>query len=490
MQLVKSIIPKKIKALHQGWLRKNGLFTALLILLSCLNFQAFSQDNSPYSRYGLGDLVPPTNIPSRGMGGISAGYIDVLSVNYNNPSSFASFQAIREAKSRKLISGRTILDVGMNFENRKLIEPGNINTFTASNALFSHVYIGIPLRENWGIAFGLRPVTRISYNVLRHEGLIDPNTGQRIDSALTRFQGDGGAYLPTVGTGLSLFVKPVTRYNKETKQDSVIGTRSLNVGVNMGYMFGEKNYLTKRDLINDSVGYYGALYQTKTNFNGLHFTFGLQYKEPLAKDVFLIIGAFGSWGQKLDASQDNLRGTYVFDEDLGDLRLDSVSDSKNVKGTIQLPHSYTVGFVIHQLPIQNKRAGWLLGADFGVQNWSEYRFYGQVDSVQNRWALSVGGQYNPVPKSSWASNVSYRAGFSFGPDYIKLNNSMNVFTGSFGLGLPVALSRQAPNQITLINLALEYTKRGNNDNLLKENLFRISLGFSLSDFWFIKRKYD
>ena len=64
------------------------------------------------------------------------------------------------------------------------------------------------------------------------------------------------------------------------------------------------------------------------------------------------------------------------------------------------------------------------------------------------------------------------------------------FGASFGMGLPVALSRQAPNQFTLINVALEYSKRGNNKNLLNENMFRFSLGFSLSDLWFGKHKYD
>ena len=33
-----------------------------------------AQDNSPYSRYGLGDLSPNTNISSRGMAGLNAAY--------------------------------------------------------------------------------------------------------------------------------------------------------------------------------------------------------------------------------------------------------------------------------------------------------------------------------------------------------------------------------------------------------------------------------
>lgn len=77
-----------------------------------------------------------------------------------------------------------------------------------------------------------------------------------------------------------------------------------------------------------------------------------------------------------------------------------------------------------------------------------------------------------------------------GPDYINVGQKLSRFGGTFGMGLPIAVSRQAPNQFTLINVALEYSKRGNNDNILKENMFRFSLGLSLSDLWFGKRRYD
>jgi hypothetical protein len=62
---------------------------------------------------------------------------------------------------------------------------------------------------------------------------------------------------------------------------------------------------------------------------------------------------------------------------------------------------------------------------------------------------------------------------------------------TLGMGLPLRnFSRQSQYQATVINLAFEFVKRGNNDNLLKENLFRVSAGFSLSDLWFIRRKYE
>jgi hypothetical protein len=92
-------------------------------------------------------------------------------------------------------------------------------------------------------------------------------------------------------------------------------------------------------------------------------------------------------------------------------------------------------------------------------------------------------------KSYW-SHVTYRAGFYFGPDYIKADgNDLPQIGASLGGGFPVRKSTYT-NQFTFINLAFEVGKRGNNNNVLKENLFRISLGLTLSDLWFMKKKYN
>lgn len=483
MQSAKSIISKILNKLYRFFFtHKKDCCKALLIIFLLDSVPVFSQDNSPYSRYGIGDLVPSSHIINRGMGGISAGYTDFLSINFNNPASYSSFQAIKEQKSKKLIMGRAILDVGINIDNRTLQEPSTNKKFTASNFLFSYIQVGVPLKSQWGLSFGLKPVSRISYNILDSQRLKDPQTGIDIETAESHYQGTGGAYQVTVGTGFSIFHK--NRVNGMEEK--------LSVGLNASYMFGAKDYSSRRSLINDTVAYYQANYETKTNFGGLFLDAGVQYHVPINTKKFmtLTVGAYGSWGQKINATQDILRETFYYDPNLGNVRLDSVADVKNIKGKIELPTSYTVGFVIQKPTVTNREGGWLFGADFTQQNWDKYRFYGQKDSVQNSWMIKVGTQLNPVPKRTYFSNVSYRLGFFMGPDYIKVGKKMQQIGGSFGLGLPIALSRQAPNQVTLINLAFEYGRRGNNDNFLKENLFRVSIGFSLSDFWFVKRKYD
>jgi hypothetical protein len=473
MQLAKLITPKKIKTLR-------GLQSTFVILILTAFSPVFGQDNSPYSRYGVGDLVPPTNIINRALGGISAGYTDFLSINFNNPASYSSFQSVKELKSKKQYSGRALLDIGMNFEGRTLREPATAKKFTANNALFSYLQVGVPLKPNWGLSFGLRPISRISYKMFRSERLKDPRTGLPIDSALTRFE--GGSYLASIGTGFNVFRKELP--------DGL--EQKLSVGINGGYLFGEKNYSTKRTLINDTIEYSQANYESQTNFGNLYFNAGVQYKVPLnkIKKIVLTVGAYGSWGQTLNASQDVLRETFQYDATLGEIRLDSVSDKRNIKGKVELPASFTFGFVVQKFPIPSKEGGWLIGVDFTQQNWSQYRFYGQADALRNKWEIKAGAQLNPIPKRNYFSNVAYRFGLFMGPDYIEVGNKLSQFGGSFGLGLPMALSRQAPNQISVVNIAFEYIKRGNNDNILKENMFRVSLGLSLSDMWFIKRKYE
>lgn len=473
MRSAKSITAKIINVLQGVQGRPKSVLTAFIILVS---IHSYSQDNSPYSRFGLGDIVPSTNINSRGMGGISAGYNNIFTINFNNPASYGFFQTVKEPAAKKMLYGRAILDIGLNIENRTLREPNNIEKFTSSNALFSHVQVGVPLSPTWGLSFGLRPMTRISYKMARREQLVDPNSGLPIDSAITSNEGDGGSYLASVGIGHRI---------------SLGGGQSLSFGMNGGYLFGKQDYSNRRSIFNDSLTYNSGNFQSTTSYGNLYFNGGLQYRAELSQDMYLTVGAHGNWKQNLNASQDRIRETYFFDEASGSVRLDSVSDQKNIKGTIVYPSSYTAGFIIERY-VTPKSAGWLVGIDYVQNKWSDYRIYGQVDpTVRTKKEWRFGAQLVPIPKSNYFSNVVYRAGAFFGPDYIHIDKELPVFGATFGLGLPILnYNRQSPGQATLINLAFEFIKRGNNDNLLKENMFRMSAGFSLSDFWFAKKKYE
>jgi len=446
---------------------------ALCAVVSFFSLITLAQDNSPYSRYGLGDLVPNTHIINRGMGSISAAYADPFSINYNNPASYSSFYSRKQQKSKKSEYGRVLFDVGLNFDNRTLKKPDSPDKFPASNALFSYMQLGIPIRNNWGLNFGLRQVSRVDYKIFRTEQLYDPITGLAIDSVITEFTGNGGTFLATTGTGFAI--------------------NNFSLGLNVGYLFGNKTNTTKRAFI-DTIDYKSSNHTTTTSFGKIFLSAGMQYKIDLENNMVLRLGAYGNLKTNLNAEQDIVRETFVRSSDNGDLRLDSVYEQKGIKGKIIYPAAYGVGFVLgNKIDEQkNKYGTWLLGVDLVSNKWSQYRFYGATDSVKNNWELRVGGQIRPEPKlRNYLSNVAYRAGFFFGRDYVEVGNKLPLFGVSFGMGLPIAnYNRLSQGQASIINLSFEYIKRGNNDNLLKENLFRISVGLSFSDLWFAKHHYE
>ena len=463
-------------------------FTCFLLLTGLNSIEA--QDNSPYSRYGLGNINPNTNIFNRGMAGISAGYSDQPSenfdnpavasiyptINFRNPASYSRFYMKKEERSNKSEYGRVLLDMGINFDNRTLREPNNPIRFTSSNGYFSYVQLGVPIKRNWGFVMGLRPLTKISYKIERRERLYDPNTNLPIDSAMTEFNGDGGAYLLHTGTGFAF--------------------GNLSLGVNAGYMFGKKDYSTRRTFINDTVAYSRSNHETLSTFGNVYFEGGIQYRIDLnkTKTKYLQLGAFGNLEQKITTKTDFIRETYTKFPDNGDYRLDSVSEQLGVKNTMIYPSSFGAGFVYEKLADVNN-VGWLFGVDYIKTNWDNYRFNGLKDSVRSNWQLRIGGQIRPSLKQAKYKNfVTYRAGVYFGEDYIYLNNKIPELGITAGITLPVANlkdpTRRFRTQYTVINIAAEYIKRGNNNNSLRENMFRISVGFSLSDIWFTKRKYD
>lgn len=467
MQLAKPITPEKIKVLEMYPVvikfLLSGFFTVFFI------YQVKAQDNSPYSRYGLGTISPSTNILNRGMGGITAGYNDPYTVNFTNPASYYSFKTYQEQRTKKATSGRVILDAGVNFGNRSIREANNTEKFSSGEAYFSYIQVGIPLRNNWGMSFGIRPVSRIYYKMARRELLYDPLTNLPIDSALTEFKGDGGTFLPNIGTGFAI--------------------KNFSIGVNVGYMFGRKDFSTKRFLFNDTIAYKNANYETKASFGSLFYSAGVQYKINVNKITILTLGAYGNLEQKIRAREDIIRETFVRSETTGDVGIDSADVKKDIIGRIVYPAQYGFGFSMEKSATA-RSAGWLLGVDYILTQWNHYRFFNEVDEVKDNWELRLGGQYKPVSSKKYFSNVAYRIGFFTGPDYTYVGGKkLNQYGITLGTGLPLANYSRLSGQYTTINIALEYIKRGNNSNIVKENLFRVSVGLNLSDLWFGKRKY-
>ena len=149
-----------------------------------------------------------------------------------------------------------------------------------------------------------------------------------------------------------------------------------------------------------------------------------------------------------------------------------------------MPSSYGVAVMLEKVD------KWMFGAEFNATSWSNYSFYGQPDAVRDNWTLRIGGQFIPgITSKNYWNRVAYRAGFYFGPDYINLGQDLNTWAASFGLGLPIRRNVYT-NQYTTLNTTFEVGGRGNRSNAIRESMFRVTLGFNLSDIWFTRRQYQ
>lgn len=431
---------------------------SLVIFLLSVTFNVTAQENSPFSRYGLGDIYPSQNIINRAIGGIGSTYTNGQSVNLANPAAYSELKIVT-------------YDIGISLDNRTLKSADPVNKFNSVNLSPSYVALGMPLskKRNLGLAFGLKPVSKISYSIGERKRL-------PADSMLYLHEGDGGLYQAFVGVG--------KRWGQ------------LRLGINTGYMFGRKENNTITIPI-DSVSSYSSRSQILTTFNRWFLNAGLQYDAKLNKNAVLRFGLAGNLKQTLNARQQTDIQTFRYDDNRAIVKIDSIYQPGEQKGIIQLPVSYAAGISLSSSvtdQVGNKFEKNLLAIEYETTKWADYRFFDQTDKLINSWRYKVGWQFTPNPlsiKSYW-NRATYRMGFYYGKEPIIADgNELPVYAFTFGAGLPIRRWSAYDNQYTIINTTFELGKRGNNKNNVTENFFRLSFGLNLSDVsWFKKRKYD
>lgn len=442
MQLVNTTIVKK--------------YILILLCSSLMITHIKAQENSPYSRYGLGDIVPSQNTINRAMGGISAAYHDYQSINFTNPASYANISLVT-------------YDLGMEIDSRTLYSASQNQKYTSNNLTPSYLQLGIPLRRNWGMVVGLRPLTRVQYKISNTTRLATT------DSVQTTYEGSGGLNEAYLGMGYKI--------------------GDFSFGANMRYLFGNRNISSKILFLNDTLSYQNENYEDDTHFANIAYNAGVQYEHIFSNNLILTLGVSGSGEQKMFGYKDIIRETFQPGNGGGDIPVDSVYKATDVRGKVSYPLNYNIGFMLTKLSkdkYNNKIPLWSFGAEYSSTQWSKYRFYGEKDAVNDSWLAKIGGEITPNalnPKSFWA-RVSYRLGGSYGKDYINMNGQLSTYAFTAGLGLPVRRWNAYNNQFTQINTAFEIGKRGNSTNIISENFFKITLGFCLSDIWFRRYKYD
>jgi hypothetical protein len=206
------------------------------------------------------------------------------SINFNNPATYGVLNMVS-------------FDLGLTIDSRTLRSNIPVGKFSSNNFIPSYLAIGVPLNraKGWGMAFGLKPLSRVSYSVENFSRIAG-------DSLQTLYEGNGGLNQAFVGIG------------KRWK--------GFSIGINTGYNFGNKDISTKKTFINDTVTYYQSNSATNTHFGGVFLNGGLQYEISLSKKVnteaktaenyLLRFGLTGTLQQNLSASQNIIRQTFTY----------------------------------------------------------------------------------------------------------------------------------------------------------------------------------
>jgi len=400
--------------------------------------------NSPFSRYGLGQLYGQNvSTELQSMGGISIAVSDPFIVNMANPASYALFDSTTFIFQTGLVGGST------NLQNTQ-------NTTTSNYASLSNVSMGFPINKWWHMSMGTTPYSKTGYDTrINHpvDGYAD---------VLNDRWGKGGLDIYYLGSGFRI-------------------GKNLRLGVNINFLYGSiRSY--NMVYIPDSSFVFGTKVENYTRIGDFTFDWGLQYDIKLKGTKKMTIGLVYSNKVNANAYRSLLSTTLTGGTNNNiDFPRDTIQYTPDEKGTVVIPQRY--GFGISMMD----PGKWLVGADFEMQQWNQYQAFGLSGFLQNDWKVAVGGQFTPKHStiSSLRKRITYRMGAHYNKTYLTLNGrSINEFAVSGGLKFPFKRSR------TNMNLGIEIGSRGTlQSNLIKETFFNFSFGINIVEHWFYKRKY-
>ena len=417
--------------------------------------------NSPYSRYGIGDLEGKGFGMNRAMGGIQAGLRSGLNINSGNPASYTSFSL-----------QHFIFEVGLT---------DKITQFTSGNSQESHHSVninylacGFSITNWWKTSFGIMPFSSVGYDIQHSSTSTSYNFGKR--ETYNYFKGSGGINQIYLGHAFRPF-------------------KNFSVGANVSYLFGTVEndlissttwYLSNRDLTPESALIDGSTVTNsrRAQVKDIMLNYGVQYTFTFHKIDFTLGATFdnkkdlsttfyNSIANSLTVSGNNVTSFYKND---------------TTKSSITLPKNLGLGLTINT-------GKFLFGADYYQQDWTNAGYLGAASTNYTKSdRLSIGLQYIPslVTTNYWKA-VSYRIGGHLTNTNLQVQpqDALVAIQKIKDIGVSFGAQLAIPRSAAIVNLSVEMGKRGvNKYGLIEEKYAIVHLNFNLHEFWFIKAKFD
>ncbi len=406
-------------------------------LLFCVIGYSQEGTSSPYSYYGLGEVKFRGTQSSRAMGGLGI-QGDSISLNLLNPASYSHLRL-------------TTLAVGAtstftNLENET--EKGK-----AKRTGLDYLAVGIPMGK-FGASLGVLPYSAVGYK-LKSSTTID---GQVVEKSFT---GEGN--INKVFFGLAYSVN-----------------KKLSLGFDVQYNFGD---IQNESIENNTSITLSGRERNTSRISGSSFNIGALYTTKWKEKYDIYTSFVFSPEARLNSTNERNLATVTFTGNGAEIVNDNI-DIAVPNSKLSIPTKLALGLGLGE---KNK---WLIGSEVTFQSSSQIsnRFRDEEADVayKNSQKFVLGGFYIPKFDSytSYLSRVVYRAGFRYeNTGLVIKNKEINDYGMNFGLGLPLGYSK--------IDVGFEFGVRGTTYyNLVRENYFNLSIGLSLSDKWFKKRKID
>jgi len=233
-------------------------------------------------------------------------------------------------------------------------------------------------------------------------------------------------------------------------------------------------------LFADSLNYMNFKQDNNITINDFYFDWGIQYHHQLKKDLVLTAGVVFSPATKISAKSDLVAQTFLLGSTGVESPRDTILVAQGYSGNILIPEMIGAGLSV------GKKDNWMVGADIKFQEWKQFRAFDLSDSLVNSYQVNAGAEFLPDINnySNYLKRIRYRIGLFYNSGYLKLRDKqLNEYAISFGFGFPVRGK-------TSINLGMQIGSHGTTEaNLIKETFYKFTIGFSIYERWFVKRKY-
>lgn len=414
--------------------KNKALISALLLVAATGTAAAQSSTNSPYTRYGLGELSDMGFTNNAAMGGIGYGLRNGENINMMNPASYTSVEHL----SFKF-------DLGMSLKNSKFKENGIKNS--AKNSSFDYIAMQFRLHPRLGMTVGFTPFSNVGYNFKKSR----PVAGDESVTETSFFYGDGGLQRISVGLGFKIL-------------------ENLSIGANAGFMYGNIEY---QNSIGFNVPGEQTIQYNHINAKGYVADFGIQYTLPFNKNNKVTLGTVYSIGHDLNTTETS-----------GIQLTGSESDEHVIQDSYSIPHTFGVGAAYQY------KDNLTAGIDYTFQNWESAKNGNPECKYKNRSKLAVGAEYLPnVLSRNYLKRIRYRIGAYYNGAYFdtpKYEGPTECGI-SAGFGFPLQMFQRN----SLLNITGQYTRvKPSVGNMLSENRFVIKIGLTFNERWFMKWKVN